>query len=440
MPTRLLSGFLPLALLLSGVAAGADPSIQVGVGKTEITPREPMPLWGYSSRKDPFVNVYDPLYCRTIVFDDGKTKAAIVSLDLGRTPPGHWVDTIRKRAREQFGIDHLLLAATHTHAAPHMGSTHAPIPWIERVAAQIYRSMEIAKANMQPAVFKSGQGQVDITYDRRVVNDDGPVTMLWQNHRRERTKPVDQRIKVLQINNRSDQAIATLVHYACHPVIGGSKNLGVSADIPGVICSYVGKHVGGECLFLQGACGEINPYLAGLLQEDRDAYPQLVAEAEKAAKAIVGVVKASKPVAADDYTIRYQEASVRFGFRHPLDDERLSKMLNTYYSEAEIKEISQSEDAMEASLSILMLGKTFAWVGFPGEFFGAFQIDLAQRSPVEHTYFVGYCNGYYSYFPTIQAAAEGGYGASWGLIAAAGTGERFVDQAIIALYQLLGQL
>jgi hypothetical protein len=32
------------------------------------------------------------------------------------------------------------------------------------------------------------------------------------------------------------------------------------------------------------------------------------------------------------------------------------------------------------------------------------------------------------------------YGASWGLIAAAGTGERFVDQAIIALYQLLGQL
>ncbi|MCH8219331.1 MAG: hypothetical protein IH892_21460, partial [Planctomycetes bacterium] len=206
MHTRLICGFFPLALLLSGVAAGADPSIQVGVGKTEITPREPMPLWGYSSRKDPFVNVYDPLHCRTIVFDDGKTKAAIVSLDLGRTPPGHWVDTIRTRAREQFGIDHLLLAATHTHAAPHMGSTHAPIPWIERVAAQIYRSMEIAKANMQPAVFKSGQGQVDITYDRRVVNDDGSVTMLWQNHRRERTKPVDQRIKVLQINNRSDQA------------------------------------------------------------------------------------------------------------------------------------------------------------------------------------------------------------------------------------------
>jgi len=268
MHIRLISVSLSFALLLSVVAAGADPSIQVGVGKTEITPQEPMPLWGYSSRTDPFAAVYDPLYCRTIVFDDGKTKAAIVSLDLGRTPPGHWVDTLRTRARDVFGIDQLLLAATHTHAAPNMGSNHAPIPWIESVAAQIYRSFEIAEANMQAAHFKVGQGAVDITYDRRVVNDDGSVTMLWQNHQRERTKPVDQRIKVLQINNRTEQPIATLVHYACHPVICGNKNMGVTADIPGAICSYVGKHIGGECLFLQGACGEINPYLAGLLQGD----------------------------------------------------------------------------------------------------------------------------------------------------------------------------
>ena len=112
MHLRLMHAIFPLAILCSGVAAGADPSIQVGVGKTEITPREPMPLWGYSSRSDPFVNVYDPLYCRTILFHDGKMTAAIVSLDLGRTPPGHWVDTLRTRARDVFGIDQLLLAVT----------------------------------------------------------------------------------------------------------------------------------------------------------------------------------------------------------------------------------------------------------------------------------------------------------------------------------------
>ena len=74
------------------------------------------------------------------------------------------------------------------------------------------------------------------------------------------------------------------------------------------------------------------------------------------------------------------------------------------------------------------------------QFFDDFQIDLRRRSPVANTFFVGYCNGMYSYFPSIEAAAEGGYGASWGLLAEAGTGEQMVDKAIIGLYQLLGKL
>ena len=63
-----------------------------------------------------------------------------------------------------------------------------------------------------------------------------------------------------------------------------------------------------------------------------------------------------------------------------------------------------------------------------------------QRSPIPHTYFVGYCNGYNSYFPTIKAAAEGGYGADYGTLVEAGAGEHLVDRAIIALYQLDGKL
>jgi len=426
--------------LLFTANAPAGPFLQVGIDKTDITPQKAMPLWGYSSRTDPFSGVYDPLYCRTLIFDDGVTKAAIVSLDLGRTPPGHWVDTIRAHAKAKYGIDSLLLCATHTHAAPNLGPDHAPHPWIKTVVDNIYLSIEKAQRRMQPALFKTGQGSVDITYDRRVINEDGSVTMLWDNHEREFTHSVDQRIKVLQINNTQSQPIATLVHYACHPVISGNKNMRVSAEIPGVICSYVGEQIGGECLFLQGACGEINPYLAALLQQDKNAYSQLVEEAEKAAKEIVKIIQQAKPTDAEDYAIRYKDVPVSFGFRHALTDERLTKMLKTYFSEAQWEEISQPDYRMRTSLSLLMLGDTFAWAGFPGEFFDDFQVELADHSPVAHTFFVGYCNGYYAYFPTIQAAAQGGYGASWGLIAEAGAGEQFVDQAIIGLYQLLDKL
>lgn len=57
-----------------------------------------------------------------------------------------------------------------------------------------------------------------------------------------------------------------------------------------------------------------------------------------------------------------------------------------------------------------------------------------------HTFFLGYCNDNFSYFPTIKAAAEGGYGASNATDAEVGAGERLVDNVIIQLYTQLGHL
>jgi hypothetical protein len=54
--------------------------------------------------------------------------------------------------------------------------------------------------------------------------------------------------------------------------------------------------------------------------------------------------------------------------------------------------------------------------------------------------FFGYCNGYHQYFPTIEAAAEGGYGAD-PLLAPAelGAGERMMDLGLIAIGVLSGR-
>ncbi|MCH8316730.1 MAG: hypothetical protein IIA64_12225 [Planctomycetes bacterium] len=59
---------------------------------------------------------------------------------------------------------------------------------------------------------------------------------------------------------------------------------------------------------------------------------------------------------------------------------------------------------------------------------------LKQRSRFQHTFFVGYCNGALGYFPTIQAATEGGYGAASATRVEVGAGERLVNRALINLY------
>ena len=56
-------------------------------------------------------------------------------------------------------------------------------------------------------------------------------------------------------------------------------------------------------------------------------------------------------------------------------------------------------------------------------------------------FFFGYCNGYHQYFPTIEAAAEGGYGADNQVApAAVGAGEQLMNTALIWLYQMQGKL
>lgn len=427
-------------MLVSASQVFAGPSIKVGVGKTDITPTEPMRLYGYSARTAPFIGIYDHLFCRSVVLDDGETKAAVISLDSGTIPLGNWLQKIRAHLAEKYDIDHVFLAATHSHAAPYLGTHDKPIPWNGVIVERIYESVELALTKMQIAQFSIGGGAVDITYDRRVVGDAGNVTMLWQNHDRRPTKPVDQRINVLHVQNMQNEPIATLVHYACHPVISGSKNNRVSAEIPGAICDYVNKAVGGECVFLQGACGDINPYLAGFLQEDESAYEAIQKESEKVAREVVDIVGRATAVEQDDWTIRCRQKTVSFGLRHPVSDKRMEDRLRGFFSEEGFDRFLESEQHLQAEVSLLMLGEAIAWAGFPGEFFDDFQVDLMRRSPVANTFFVGYCNGMYSYFPNIEAAAEGGYGASYGLLAEAGTGERMVDQAVIGLYQLLGKL
>jgi hypothetical protein len=76
-------------------------------------------------------------------------------------------------------------------------------------------------------------------------------------------------------------------------------------------------------------------------------------------------------------------------------------------------------------------------VGASGEFFSNHAIRLKQRSRLPHTLFFGYCNDYQQYFPTIEAAAEGGYGADSGVSPVElGAGELIMNRALFHLYDM----
>src|SRR5689334_14794551 len=91
-----------LIVAVFGISARAQAELKVGVGAVVITPPQGIPMAGYYSLRGAD-GVHDDLYAKTLLFDDGVTRAAIISLDLISTVRAV-VDEARAAIEKRTGI------------------------------------------------------------------------------------------------------------------------------------------------------------------------------------------------------------------------------------------------------------------------------------------------------------------------------------------------
>jgi hypothetical protein len=200
----------------------------------------------------------------------------------------------------------------------------------------------------------------------------------------------------------------------------GVRGLSYSADYVGPLTASVESSFGGAtvCLFVQGACGDINPYHADVPPEQdppgkRDWTAGVIA---KEAVRVANEIRTSTP-------------------EHPM----LQVMEDTLNFHGRWTAAAKTD--FRLPVSAILINRQIALMSMPGEPFVEFQTRWRDACPVADCLFAGYANGYFGYFPTIRAAAEGGYGASddatW---IETGAAERMLDQATIRIYELLNSL
>ena len=102
-----------------------------------------------------------------------------------------------------------------------------------------------------------GVGRCDEAVNRRERLADGRVILGWDPD-----GMVDPQVPVLQLQRRDGSALATLVGFGCHTVAAGPEVLAYSADFAGPLRAAVRAWTGGECVFLQGAAGNVLPRVA----------------------------------------------------------------------------------------------------------------------------------------------------------------------------------
>lgn len=420
---------LRAALVLLMLVPTSSSALQAGVARASLVPETVVgvPMIGYTDRYDmPADGLHDSLYARVLVLDDGITRVALASLDLlglnvSLTPdPGRLAGLLRDQ-----GLTGWLVVSTHTHGGPRTLSLSEPwtsdrtwptatAPYVTWVENQVAAAAAQAATRMRPVRLAAGRGRVDLSFNRRLVQPDGTVRMIWGSGWRgqEPTSlgPTDPEVGVVRLEDDQGQVVAVLFHYACHAVVLGSGNRQLTADFPGYAVRCVEEQVPGcTALFLQGAAGDLDPRID--VQND---FGPAQTQGEVLGREVVRV---NESLAGGEGRL---EAAPRLGW--------------TLITET-FPRFSDPRRSVPLELGLLRIGRYLALAGLPGEPFVDLQLALKTRAPLPFPLLLGYANGYAGYLPTVAASREGGYGADSGntLHLQPGAGEALVDRAVQAL-------
>ncbi|MEW5977712.1 MAG: neutral/alkaline non-lysosomal ceramidase N-terminal domain-containing protein [Acidobacteriota bacterium] len=407
-----------LALFLCGLLGPGEAvaaAVWAGVAVVDITPPAGGTLAGYQSGRTS-ERVHDRLFARVLLLQAEEMSLVVVNSDLHRMRLPSLVDRIRR----ELGMAHIILSATHSHSAPVLDGESGENPWTGKTENQIFEAVRQARQRLFPAILRVGQGSLLGAHNVRIA-ENGFVRERWSNPTEEVTAPISPTVTVLRVDEESERPRALLVHYACEPAILGPANREISADFPGALARYVHETLGPgtACLFVPGASANIYPFQARLRG------PEGFAEVEKMGlrlgREAVRVARALKPTETSGLKVAEETLTFRNRWR------------------PEIK--------LEVGLSAALVNNILALIAVPGELFFEFQLALSAKAPKAPSLISLVLGSSYSggrswagTIPTIAAAAEGGWGASYATDIEVGAGEVILDQGVIQLFRFFGKL
>src|SRR5262245_27297500 len=405
-------------------------TLKAGSARRDITPREAVPMWGYGARHDALSQgTLDPLYAEALVVQAGDRKLAIVGLDLGRSPAEASLQRIRQRVKSEAGVEYSFIAGSHTHHGPVLELTDEAGKGKGRfdAALRYYREMEdaivaaVAEANSKLAPAKMATGSIQLEGFNR------------NRHTKQPVKPSDRELAVMRFDDSNGKPIAILVNFTAHPTMIPATTLRFSADYVGAMKAEVEKAMGARVIFMQGASGDQS---VNAPNRDHQAFGQALA------KEVVKLIDSLAPQEIISPSLEVKEDRFKFSSRNDLSNPLVRGIYEkAFFPELIPNYIDEYADGVRPRLTVALLNGEIALVGASGEFFSNHSIRLKERARVKQLFFFGYCNGYHQYFPTIEAVAEGGYGADNRVApAAVGAGEQVMNTALLWIYQLLGKI
>ncbi len=284
---RLCSGgivtLLAVSVWISTAAAQPAVAFKAGFAERDITPELGMEApGGYG--KAYHRSIHDPCKVRVAVFDDGRSRVALVGIDaLGIRRDT--VLNVRRAVQERTGIPggSILIGASHSHSSGPLvwtlpGEYDHASPMVQRLAyeestiadpkyvARVEQSLidAICDADRRRVESRAGVGkgiESTVAFNRRFLMKDGRTVThpgLGNPDIVEPAGPVDPEVGVIGAwdAKQPDRLLGCIVNFSCHATTSPG---GISANyihyLEKAIQGYYGKDA--VVVFLAGASGDI---------------------------------------------------------------------------------------------------------------------------------------------------------------------------------------
>lgn len=382
-----------------------------GTGKVDITPPLTIPYLGFSPRHSFFKGVHDRLYATALVIHDDEKEVCLVAIDsIGFfSKLSENVEDFNKELKEMIhkeaGVlpDAIMLTSAHIHSSPetlgfrplddHPGTSK----WLFDLKTAICNAVKIAKENVSDVYIKCGKGNISgISYNRR------------------KDLCLDDEVTVLLLESLDRSSKNLIVNFACHPVIVQVQDQ-VSADFVGAMREVLYKEIPGvnECLFIQGACGDINP-TGNDSRDFRDVH-------EKGHALAMKVKDISKIIS--DPSFPGLRTGINYLSEQIVLPSRTIPTMEEYLLSCREKNISPSQEAVlrieegsgsySGEIQMIQIGNV-VFTGIPGEPVCSMGMEIKRVFAPLIGIPSGYANGYLGYILPDESLEKGGYEAVLG--------------------------
>ncbi len=444
----LVSTLISLALLCAiPVSSPASAAMKAGFAERDITPKIGMEApGGYG--KSYHTSLHDPCKVRAAVFDDGRSRVAIVGIDaLGIRRDT--VVKVRAAVAKKTGIpgDAILIGASHSHSSgplvwtlpgeydhadprvrqlAYQESTCVNPEYLAQVESALIEAICAANEVRTAALAGVGKGvEGTVAFNRRFIMRDGRAVThpgLGNPDIVEPAGPVDPEVGVIGAWDATNPSrlLGCIVNFACHATTSPG---GISANYIYYMEKAIQGYYGKDCVvvFLAGASGDITQVdnRSAFQNPAPERWAQLVggkvgAEALKVLLTMTpGTLTPVKALTHVRTVKRRIPTPEHVKTSRAIIDADRSKADATVYTFAKetvlLDALLAREPSVEVEVQAVQVGPA-VFVTTPAEYFCRFGLEIKANSGFPFTFPVSLANGCVGYVPTEDAFGPHGGG------------------------------